>query len=145
MNIKPCTMEHIERYGKIYADAFSGEPWNDSWTPENAEIHVGEILESNQSYGLEYIIDGEVVGFILGESMLFSYGRTFEINDLAVDPAYQNRGIGKVLLEQCMTDLKDQGIVGVHLITAGEGMLPEFYGRYGFEKENKVILMGKEM
>ena len=82
--IRPCAMEHVKRYGEIYAAAFSGEPWFDNWKAENAEIHVREILESEQSYGLEYVKDDEICGFILGSSMLFSYGRTFEINDLAV-------------------------------------------------------------
>ncbi len=145
MGIAQITMEHLDRYGEIYAEAFSGEPWNDPWKKEDAIIHVKEILESKQAYGLEYIIEGQVVGFILGASMLFHYGRTFEINDLAVDPAYQRRGIAKELLERCLADLKDQGIVGVHLITAGEGVLPAFYERYGFQKENEVILMGIEM
>ena len=145
MGIAQITMEHLDRYGEIYAEAFSGEPWNDPWKKEDAIIHVKEILESKQAYGLEYIIEGQVVGFILGASMLFHYGRTFEINDLAVDPAYQRRGIAKELLERCLVDLKDQGIVGVHLITAGEGVLPAFYERYGFQKENEVILMGIEM
>ncbi len=143
--IRPCTIEHSDRYGEIYAKAFSGEPWNDPWKPEDATIHVKEILEMNQSYGLEYLIDGEVAGFILGSSMLFHYGRTFEINDLAVAPEYQRRGIAKKLMEACLAELKKQGIVGVHLITAGEGILPAFYEKYGFKKENEVILMGMEM
>ena len=144
-NIRPITMEHIQRYGDIYAKAFSGEPWNDPWKPEDAVIHVRELLESKQAYGLEYVLDGKVVGFILGTSMLFHYGRTFEINDLAVDPEYQRRGIAKELLEKCLADIKAQGIVGVHLITAGEGVLPEFYAKYGFKKEDEVILMGAEL
>ena len=143
--IRACTMDHAARYGEIYAAAFSGEPWNDPWKPENAEIHVRELLESKQAYGLEYVIDGLVVGFILGTSMLFHYGRTFEINDLAVDPAWQRRGIAKELMNHCLADLKAQGIVAVHLITAGEGILPAFYERYGFQKEQEVILMGKEL
>ena len=135
--IQPCSMEHVERYGDIYADAFSGEPWNDPWKQE--------LLESKQAYGMEYVEDGNVVGFILGTSMLFHYGRTFEINDLAVDPAYQRRGIAKRLLERCLADMKARGIAGVHLITAGEGTLPSFYENYGFRKENEVILMGLEL
>ena len=67
-NIRPITMEHIQRYGDIYAKAFSGEPWNDPWKPEDAVIHVQELLESKQAYGLEYVLDGKVVGFILGTS-----------------------------------------------------------------------------
>ena len=143
--IQPCSLEHVERYGEVYAKAFSGEPWNDPWDPADAVIHVRELLESKQSYGMEYVEDGKVVGFILGTSMLFHYGRTFEINDLAVDPAYQRRGIAKMLLERCLADMKARGIVGVHLITAGEGILPAFYEKYGFKKENEVILMGLEM
>lgn len=143
--IQPCSLEHVERYGEIYAKAFSGEPWNDPWDPADAVIHVRELLESKQSYGTEYVEDGKVVGFILGTSMLFHYGRTFEINDLAVDPAYQRRGIAKKLLKRCLADMKAKGIVGVHLITAGEGILPAFYEKYGFKKESEVILMGLEM
>lgn len=145
ITIQNCSLEHVERYGDIYAAAFSGEPWNDPWKPEDAAIHVRELLESKQSYGLEYLIDGKIVGFILGTSMLFHYGRTFEINDLAVDPAFQRQGIAKELLEKCLADVKAQGIVGIHLITAGEGILPAFYERYGFKKENEVILMGMEL
>jgi len=143
--IQSINIENLERYGEIYAAAFSGEPWNDPWNVEDAIIHVRELLESKQSYGLECIEDGKVVGFILGTSMLFYYGRTFEINDLAVDPAYQRRGVAKLLMESCLADIKAQGMVGVHLITAVEGVLPEFYKRYGFKKENEVILMGMEL
>ncbi len=51
--IKHITMDHLTRYGEIYAAAFSEEPWNDPWKPEDARIHVQELLESGQSYGLE--------------------------------------------------------------------------------------------
>ncbi len=77
--------------------------------------------------------------------MLFHYGRIFEINDLAVDPAYQHRGIARRLLERCLADMKTRGIAGIHLITAGTGILPAFYEEYGFKKENEVILMGLEL
>ena len=143
--IQPCSVEHLDEYGKIYAAAFSGEPWNDAWKPDDAAVHVKELLESNQSYGLEYVINGKIAGFVLGTSMLFHYGRTFEINDLAVDPAFQKRGIAKKLMEALLSDLKKQDIVGVHLLTAAEAFLPEFYERFGFQKEKRVIPMGKDL
>ena len=64
-------------------------------------------MESKQSYGLEYVMDDKVVGFLLGTSMLFHDGRTFEINDLAVDPEYQGRGIAKKLLARCQEEMKN--------------------------------------
>ena len=144
-DIRACSVDHAERYGEIYAKAFSGDPWNDPWKTEDAVIHVKEILEMKHSYGLEYVENNLVVGFLLGSSMLFHYGRTFEINDLAVDPAYQGKGIAKTLLDRCIEDMKAQGIVGIHLITANEGFLPDFYERHGFGREKEVILMGMEL
>lgn len=143
--IKPLDISHLHRYAEIYANAFSGEPWNDPWKIDDAKIHVRELMEQKTSYGLEYEVDGEAVGFILGISMLFHYGRTFEINDLAVHPDYQKRGIAAILLKQCIADVKAQGMVRIHLITAGEGVLPKFYEKYGFKEENGVILMGMDV
>lgn len=145
MVLQPCCMEHVERYGEIYADAFSGEPWHDAWTVEDATVHVREILESPQSYGLECVVGCDVVGFILGSSMLFHYGRTFEINDLAVTPEFQGQGIGKKLLEGLLAQLRKKEIKAVHLITAAEGDLPAFYARHGFSQEHRVMLMGAEL
>ncbi len=144
-DIRACSIDHAEKYGEIYAKAFSGEPWNDPWKTEDAVIHVKEILEMKQSYGLEYAEDNKIVGFLLGSSMLFHYGWTFEINDLAVDPAYQGKGIAKTLPDQCIEDMKERGNVGIHLITANKGFLPEFYERNGFGWEKEVILMGMEL
>lgn len=36
-------------------------------------------------------------------------------------------------------------MAGIHLITAGEGVLPKFYEKYGFKEENGVILMGMDV
>lgn len=142
--IKHCTISHLDDYSKIYAAAFSGEPRNDNWSVDDAAIHVKELLESKQAYGLECIVDGKVAGFILGTYMLFHYGRTFEINDLAVAPERQGQGIASKLLDRCLSDMKAQGIKGVHLITASEGWLPSYYERFGFAKEKRVVLMGLE-
>ncbi len=145
ISINICNINNIERYGEIYATAFSGEPWNDPWKVEDAVVHIKELLESKQAYGLECCVDGEVAGFILGTSMLFHYGRTFEINDLAVAPEFQKRGIAKQLMDQLLFDVKKQGIVGVNLITAGNTYLSEFYEKFGFKEEKQVILMGKDL
>ena len=42
--IYECTSSHLEQYGKIYAEAFSGEPWNDPWDAKDAEIHIKDIM-----------------------------------------------------------------------------------------------------
>lgn len=143
MAIQPINNDHSQDYGRIYAEAFNGAPWYDHWQIDQAIIHVKELIAHPLAYGLEYVVNGEIAGFLLGTSMLFSYGRVFEINDLAVAPAFQHRGIGRALLSQCLSDLEEQGMVAVHLITESTGALPAFYQKYGFQKEERVMLMGK--
>lgn len=142
-DIQRCTLEHLSRYGEIYAKAFHGEPWNDEWSVEDATTHVRELLENKQSYGLECLIDGQVVGFILSTSMLFHYGRTFEINDLAVAPCCHHQGIATRLMKRLLADMDAQGIKAVHLITSAGGVLPGFYQKFGFRRETEVMLMGR--
>lgn len=50
--IRRMDISRIAEYGRIYAEAFSGTPWNDSWGVKDAMIHVKELLMSEQSYGL---------------------------------------------------------------------------------------------
>lgn len=142
ISIRPCSLERIDDYGRIYAEAFAGSPWNDWWAIEDATTHVREALEQSRSYGLECVVEGEVAGFILGSSLLFHDGRVFEISDLAVARNRQHKGIATMLMNALMAEVRRRGFKRVHLITAREGMLPEFYERFGFERESEVILMG---
>ena len=61
---------------------------------------------------------------------------------------FPQKGCGK-LLEKCLSDLRERGYAGVHLITAsagdtGGGLL-EFYKKHGFSEEDRVTLMGLEL
>ena len=50
--IKECTTEHITEYGKIYATAFSGEPWNDNWKPETQKYISVKLWNQSSPMGM---------------------------------------------------------------------------------------------
>jgi ribosomal protein S18 acetylase RimI-like enzyme len=56
------------------------------------------------------------------------------ITTLAVDPAYQNRGLGKRLLDQAITIARREHCTHIILETAHA---ERFYRRHGFEKLNE--------
>jgi len=143
--IQPCSIEHLNDYGEVFSRAFSGEPWNEHWKIEDATSRTAQLLGAPEAYGLEYLVDGQVVGFILGSYAVFHFGRTFEISELAVLPEYQSRGIATRLVEECLAHLQTQDIKAVHLITAAQGGLTDFYGKFGFKREDHVLLMGLEL
>ena len=43
-SIQPITMKHIQRYGDIYAKAFSGEPWNKAKSAEDVLLRLSAIF-----------------------------------------------------------------------------------------------------
>ncbi len=61
-------------------------------------------------------VDGQIVGTVLGTHDQ----RKGWINRLAVQPAYQRRGIAKQLLEACEAALRAQGIEIVAALVDGE-------------------------
>lgn len=48
------------------------------------------------------------------------------------------------MLECCLVEMEERGIKSINLITANAGMLPGFYEKHGFEREDGVILMGRK-
>lgn len=62
--------------------------------------------------------------------------------DVAVNPAYQNQGVGQLIIKSMLTKLDDYGIPLITLYT--EWAKKNFYSKLGFESNfNKVIGMYK--
>ena len=143
--IRLMTHSRIGRYADLYAAAFSGGPWFDPWNAGDAGVHIREMMDSAQFYGLEAEIGGETAGILMGTSMLFHDGRAFEIHDLAVAPEMRRRGIASMLLRRCRDDMKEKGIRRLILMTGNTEFLPDFYRRQGFCAEKDIVLMGMEL
>ena len=116
--------------------AFVDQVWPGSYDPERTRTALSRTLNITA-------YDGEK---LVGCLRILTDGYYFgTITELLVLPAYQRQGIARRLLTHCLDDIREQGMVGAHLITAGEGVLPQFYEEFGFTKEKRVILMGREL
>jgi amino-acid N-acetyltransferase len=59
-----------------------------------------------------------------------------EIKSLAVDEEYQNKGIGKALVEKAVEQAKNLGVQKVFALT----LVPKFFEKYGFSVVDKKTL-----
>jgi predicted N-acetyltransferase YhbS len=75
--------------------------------------------------------EGDIVigcGRIIGDGGLYFY-----IQDLIVDPQYQNKGVGKALMRQLITYLKTNARPGAFVgLIAAKG-LEKYYEHFGFQ------------
>jgi len=90
-------------------------------------------------------VNGPVVGFIASKFGDPELGGAY-IDCLIVKPKYRGKGIGQHLLEQCISSLKDRGVVFVHLhVRSDFPRTVNFWEKNGFEGKEPLLWMYKEI
>lgn len=82
----------------------------------------------NSLYGVQVIIDGLVVGMgrVVGDGAL-----NFEIVDIAVDPAHQGKGLGRIIMQSIMDYLDNTAQKNAYITLMAD--VPALYEKFGFK------------
>jgi N-acetylglutamate synthase len=105
---------------------------------ERAEI--ASYLERNPGLSRVLEIDGQLVAAVLcGHD-----GRRALIYHLAVDARHRGRGIGRLLVEECIAGLKREGLRRVFILVASDNPRGrDFWTAQGFEVIDGACTMGR--
>ena len=89
-------------------------------------------------------VDGRVVGFVLGDASGWEYrvpDTTGFIDTIGVDPAFQRRGVARLLVREMIDHLRK---VGVHTVSTHvnwrDGDLLRFFDKMGFHRGDLINL-----
>ena len=116
---------------------------------EGVEICEGDSREEISEYlkrnpGLSRV--AEARGEIAGAVLCGHDGRRGWIYHLAVAPQHRGRGIGKILLDDCVRGLRDAGLKRAIILVAGDNPAGhQFWLRNGWEDIAFAIAMTKEL
>jgi ribosomal protein S18 acetylase RimI-like enzyme len=103
---------------------------------------VAEYLKRNP--GLSRV--AEVEGKIVGAVMCGHDGRRGWIYHLAVAPEYRGRGVGKMLLDDCVRGLQRAGLKRAIILVEGQNAAGhKFWLREGWENIDGAIPMTREL
>jgi putative acetyltransferase len=107
----------------------------------HTEQFIIEALRSAGALSLSLVaeVDGHVVGHIAFSPVAISDGTQnwYGLGPLSVLPAYQRRGIGKALIQEGLSRLKQLGGKGCCLVG-----YPEYYTKFGFDNIPGLVLEG---
>jgi ribosomal protein S18 acetylase RimI-like enzyme len=82
-------------------------------------------------------LDGRVVGFLIGQVCDGEFGMrdtTAVVDTIGVDPAHQRKGIGRMLLEEFLANMRAIGVGSMRTIVDWKDWdLVRFFGSMGFE------------
>ena len=116
---------------------------------EGLEIAEGDERESVASFlarnpGLSRVAtDGTA---IIGIALCGHDGRRGYIYHLAVDPAYQARGVGKRLMNECLDGLRRAGLKRALILVANDNPRGrKFWLRCGWEEVPGPVIMGIDL
>ncbi|UCG00951.1 MAG: GNAT family N-acetyltransferase [Candidatus Heimdallarchaeota archaeon] len=89
-------------------------------------------------------IEGKVVGFIFGEASGWEYGVPENIgwiDTIGVDPAFQKKGVGGLLMKELLNYMKKVGVDTVYtLVNWRDWELLRFFNAIGFTRGDMINL-----
>ena len=110
-------------------------PWN------NPETDIKRKLKTNPELFLVGLIDDQIVATVMGGYE----GHRGWVNYLAVDPAYQKKGLGKRLMSEMENKLLAIGCPKLNLqVRVGNNDALSFYEKIGYKNDN-IVGMGKRL
>ena len=85
-------------------------------------------------------VDGELVGFILGDIRGVEYGADIGgwIDMMGVAPKRQSMGVGRMLVEAFCAECQKQGVKVMVIVMGNDKRLVKFWKSVGFHKGNLV-------
>jgi len=113
-----------------------------------------EIAEGDDREGIAYFLarnpglsrvatDGTAM---VGVALCGHDGRRGYIYHLAVDPAYQSRGLGKCLMDESLDGLRQLGLKRALILVANDNPRGrKFWSRHGWEEVPGPIVMGIDL
>lgn len=132
-----CTIELIA--------AFSGPPWNEVWTHDQAYARIDGVMSGRVSRGW-VCMDGDVcVSMLAGRLMIYQDQTLFYIDEFSVHPDYQRQGLGSRMLAFLREELKKEPTPVSHISLITERGFPSvtFYEKNGFvELTNELTMAG---
>jgi len=90
-------------------------------------IEAAKKALPNSLFGVHLIIDDCTVamGRVVGDGAL-----NFEVVDIAVDPNYQGKGLGRIVMQNIMHYLEQTAVEGAYITLLAD--VPELYKKFGF-------------
>jgi len=136
LNIRKETVADIEAITAVTIEAFTDHPIS-----QQTEQFIIHALRTAGVLTLSLVaeIDGCVVGHVAFSPVTISDGTLgwYGLGPVSVLPDYQRQGIGKALIGEGLSMLKETGARGCALV--GD---PNYYSRFGFRNIPELIYEG---
>lgn len=147
-SLRTVTPADAAPVGRICYTAFRTIAERHNFAPDfpDAETAIG-LMEHLIARGDVHGVVAESAGRVVGSNFLWEDGEVAGIGPITIDPAAQNAGIGRMLMEAVIRRAQARGIQCVRLVQAAyHGRSLSLYSKLGFEaREPLSVLQGRAL
>jgi len=143
INLRPGKPEDAEVCGRICYQAFKTVSEAYNFVPDfpAPEIAIG-VLSSMLAHPKFFSVVAEVDGRVVGSNFLDERNEIAGVGPITVDPAAQNRAVGRRLMEAVHDRATERKFPGIRLLQAGYHMRSlSLYTKLGYEVREHLVCM----
>lgn len=114
---------------------------------ESAEFESIFLEYIERKNALVWVVENnelEVIGFVscFGQRLIHHLNWVYEIQELIITKSYQNKGIGKILIEKLVEEMKKRNVFSLEVTTNKKRIAAhEFYSATGFLNSHEKFTM----
>jgi GNAT superfamily N-acetyltransferase len=143
VTIRPAAANDVEACGRICYEAFATINQKHGFAPEipDPETAIGlfRMLISHPGF---YCVVAESEGRIVGSNCLDERGSIAGVGPITVDPGFQDRSIGRALMEAVLHRARERNSAGVRLVQAAfHNRSLSLYTKLGFDAREPISVM----
>lgn len=143
ITIRPASPDDAPICGRICYEAFRAIGEAHAFPPDVPVPEAGiGIMTSLFSHPCHFCVVAEIDGRIVGSNCMDERSSIAGIGPITIDPAVQNRRIGRLLMEAVLDRARERGFAGVRLVQAAfHNRSLALYTRLGFDAREPLSVM----
>lgn len=143
--IRKISKSDLKRCSEILETAYSGEPYNENFLPNNSIAYISEKFNHCKANSF-VIIDGEEVrGFVFWTISCWSNGLQAVLEEIVIAPECQGKGMGSQLIDYSLNYLKKLGVKSMMLWALKNPKVSGFHEKNGFDISDEHCVMFKNI
>jgi GNAT superfamily N-acetyltransferase len=143
LELRPGKFEDAEVCGRICYEAFAAIARQQNYPPDvpSPEVAVG-LLSMMLSHPGFYSVVAEANGQVVGSNFLDERSPVVGVGPITVDPAVQDGGVGRALMQAVMRRATERAAPGIRLLQAAyHNRSLSLYAKLGFQVRDMLACM----
>ena len=139
------TEEDIPACAEILCKVYNNEMWQCRWTMDTAVAYLEDFFDGKKFVGFVLEDNEKIIGAMFAHEKIWWNNSELFIEEMFILPELQRQGYGSALIKAAEEYVSEHNLAGLTLSTNKYAPAPNFYRKNGFQDNEYIMFMYKEM